>query len=137
MFLPANVFILVVYWMIYLEFRRTASRVAAHGAASSESTPPRRHAEFVLALQLFLIFIFFNVSLAPPILAVTVFDRRGTKLSTEVYILLETLCILNSVANPFMYLIFHKRFRCSLCTFLRTGKFNSPEVSVQGTSRST
>lgn len=123
-FLPASSLIVFFYWRIYKEFREAKNKVGSHlnHDAHQSSTQRRRREEFLFTLQLFIIFILFEVSLAPPVLTVVFIDQTGTKISGNLYVILEMLATINSVANPYLYLIFHRTFRAKLISMIRKPK---------------
>lgn len=121
MFFPMSTLILIFYWRIYKVFRDAKKKVNSHMGNDSHQSLSQKHLreEFVLALQLFIIFVLFEVSLAPGIITIVFFDSTGSKLSGNTYIVIEMLTIINSAANPYLYLVFHKTFRAKLFKMIR------------------
>ncbi|ELU08914.1 hypothetical protein CAPTEDRAFT_127295 [Capitella teleta] len=131
-FLPTSILILVFYWKIFKEFRLSTSRVSNHQDGDQSSRP--RKGEFFFALQLFVIFVLFQVSLLPPVLIVTIFDPTATRLSGDKYLVVEILVILHATISPYLFFVFHKPFRGSFVQKLRCRKANVPGLSVSGGS---
>lgn len=120
-FLPVNCLIAFFYWKIYREYKRAQAKVRAHMNHDTHRNSTRRHhrEEFLLTLQLFIIFILFEVSLTPPSITMVLIDRTATKLSGNLYIILEMLAAVNAVAHPYLYLIFYTTFRAELLRLIK------------------
>jgi neuropeptide FF receptor 2 len=134
-FIPVNI-MASAYIGIYREVKRSKRRVQANTSTVSKQQSRRRRDELRLTLQLVVIFLVLCTCWMPGSMLNILLDPQG-QYPQVVYEVVFHLMLVNSAANPIIYLYFNRIFRNEVIRVFRCSQFRGGDTTITKQQTST